>query len=419
MLHRRITSLVLVLFFNHLYGMQPYQAQVVHITSPTGVTHFDMATSTFISKDGVRRLKMPPLKITVELNPDTRPYPRVCTDQPPQFPLKTALAWDKPDGLIEYYSNWRGLHLVSDYQQSIAGSLEQAAKFPAKKVTAIIAFLLTKLDPHYIARVDCLLDDATDNDHRELIRYIATHFAYPYTAWALYDSIKSQNIKRLGSLLAAGVSVDKGLGAKGLSQTIIHDDKEFAVITEHLAHFPLHLAANLGAAEVVLLLLKYNANATRLDCYNNPPVKAALYGFKEQESEEVVSKRIFLIKELLKAMPADKRPLPHEAELLLVPTTVRAKVNEVFQSFLPPAPPQVKMIEDFTPQELAHFEKNKKRICAASTLLTALCTGACIVIYEKCCKDANSDEKPTQWKVPPTATAKGKSNAHKNQRRTQ
>lgn len=354
-------------------------------------------TITFLqSKDGKRTLPVI-LREDTEPTVDERPFPRTCQNSHATFPLREALACKNLSQIVEYYSNWHGLYLVSDYQKSIAQTLVEVAQLPEAKVARlqkpetepVIPFLLKRLNLDYVERIDCLYDAALDNGHIEIIQFINEHSEKPHAMMAIHEAITRNNPTRLTNLLKAGVSPDLGVGSHECSQLIVHDDVEFAAEESLNAHYPLHSAAFKGHAELVSLLLDYKANAMRLNQHKQTPFKAMLCRFTIEDSEEMTSKRLFILNALLQAMPEEARPLPYEVDLFCVHPKHCEKVLKVLRKFNPKPPARLRMIEELTPEELEKLEHTVK-IGAGVCLPT--CTVACICINEKCCKSIEKKE---------------------------
>lgn len=401
------------------FGMQPTVTTQPRVP---GVTYLDPAHNIVYSKNG------PAIQIQVsetsELIVDERPFPQNCKPHPAEFPITTAIAFNDARHVSEFFSNWRGHFLSSEHQTWMAKSLHQAAQLPPAKAKDIIRFLLNKLNPHFIERIDCLLDaatDATDKDHQghsELIEYINKTFAYPYTAFALVDALSQKKLHRVRALLRAGVDPNRGIGTQHHPKVIIHDgDQQFTTVECKFGHYPLHMAAFLGESEMVSELLKHNASVVRVDHHKETPLFAALKGFSDKDTEPITQNRLYIVRRILEAMPAHMRPLPIQAESLNLTPSARGRVRNLFQSFLPQPPPQVRMVDKeviLTPEQLAELDRQLMPVAFG---LSVICAGACICIFEKCCKKEDKEEEPKQKKAF-ILSAKQKRDVTTTQRRT-
>lgn len=328
--------------------------------------------------------KLPDAEITV----DSRAFPRVCIKYNIDFPLSIEIAFGKVGSVQEYFENWYGIFAPGEHQRCMVQCLYQAAQLERSKTKDIITFLLSKVHPSFIERPDCLLDNAIDKGHLELIEYIKKKFAFPYTAWAFMEAIGKNDQEKVETLLRAGVSPDVGIGTKDQPQVIVYDDQEFMVLDSKHAHYPLHVAAINGNPFMVATLIAQNANVLRADYNGHTPVIAALYGFSTADTPEVMDGRFAVLKTLLAAMPEDKRPLPIESQLNMLPLTAKERVREIFCAFPTKQPPHICMTEEVVEKA----QKTEKRIILSSVLVATFCVGWSILLQRYCCKESEKQE---------------------------
>ena len=339
-------------------------------------------------------------------------FPASCKGHAVDYPVATAIAFGDARHVIDYYSNWRGSYLLSDYQRSIAQSLKQTAQLPSTpQTTIIIDFLLSKLDPTFIDRVDCLLDaavDKVDKGHTELIKYIKRTFTYPFTEWALVEAISENKPHKVDALLQAGIDPNIGIGNQDQAQVVLHDDAKLAFEEYRYGRYPLHMAAHLGQVETVNLLLTHNANVTRLDHYHQTPLFAALQGFSDKDTESITKNRLYIVRRLLEAMPADMRPLPIQTESFNLTPSARGRVRNLLQSFLPQTPARVRMTDEVVSLTSEQFEELDRKLTQISIGLSAVGAATCICIHKKCCKTAKEKEPKKQKAAPITVKVQRK-----------
>ncbi len=249
-----------------------------------------------------------------------------CPTYTPSFPLDVALANGDPNQVMAYYSNWQGTYSPAEYAACIATTLCQTAQRPQKVTGKIIPLLLEMLDPDHLDRIDCLFEDAIDNGHIELIRYIRTRLSSksPDMQSALIKAIDTDQGDpiRVSNLLEAGVAPDEKSGC-----------------------FPLHRAAYTGKSVIVDLLLMHNASTTRLNNNRNLPIFAALHGFEPGDSRDTISQRLRIVQRLLQKMPEHARPIGIEANLCKIPQRTRIHLMEILNEF-PTIPKHICMTDD-------------------------------------------------------------------------
>lgn len=380
----------------------------------------DPGTITLLqSKNGNRFLSVN-LREDTEYTIDERPFPRICKKSHATFPLREALAYKNISSMVEYYSNWHGMFLISDYEKSIATTLVEVAQLSATKVAElqhptiepVIPFLLKRLNLDYVDRIDCLYDAALDNGHLEIIQHINSNTTKPYAMMALFEAVTHNNPTRLHNLMRAGVSPELGVGAREYSQLIIHDDIEFAAEESINAHYPLHNAAGKGHAELVSILLQYKADPMRLNQHKQTPWRSMLCRFTNEDSEEMTSKRLYILNTLLQAIPESARPLSCSVDLFCVPPNHREKVLGVLRKFNPKPPARLSMLDEFTAEEIKKFEETVR---ISASICMPLCTIACICCIEKCRKNTE-EEGPVVAKTASIATPKKPLLKHKQRK---